>query len=150
MYPFILRNVFYNFLFFCFASQSHKKQEKIFCEKCNKYFHFTTTYNKHCRLMHDNFTLRFSCRICRVRFSSLKKKWNHSWEVHKVRNVHADCPYCSEKFRKFMDLKHHVNAEHLVHMPNENHSSVMKQIKEDIRRKRLKNEVDENASEEEE
>ncbi|XP_053622610.1 zinc finger protein ZFAT-like isoform X2 [Plodia interpunctella] len=88
--------------------------EPIICIRCpDRSFYSESMYRRHVRTYHDKVSY-YTCNMCRKRFSSVKEKWDHQWEEHKMRSQIADCPECGEKFRKVTDVRKHLALVHSV------------------------------------
>ncbi|XP_045489160.1 uncharacterized protein LOC123689112 [Pieris rapae] len=91
--------------------QEHEITPIIKCDKCKKTFVCKTAYKKHYRAYHS-MSHRFRCHQCGQLFSTMRDKWDHMWNVHREREVEADCNLCDAKYRKRSDLKRHFAAVH--------------------------------------
>lgn len=99
----------------------HKRTAPRSCQYCDKIFHFESTLKKHIKFNHNlERASKFRCKFCNKYFSSLKLKWDHDWDTHKIRKHIADCHLCDEKFRKYSDLKRHCLDVHDLGIPKAN------------------------------
>ncbi|XP_045775772.1 uncharacterized protein LOC123874456 isoform X2 [Maniola jurtina] len=87
---------------------THQQMKPLVCKECDKVFYTESSYRKH---ISRGKTL-FKCLSCNLFFSTTRKKWDHMWDVHKERNVQADCPICKKAYRKQQDVKNHLRTEH--------------------------------------
>ncbi|XP_048002697.1 uncharacterized protein LOC125239217 [Leguminivora glycinivorella] len=92
--------------------QMHMETDPITCDKCPRVFYARSFYNRHYRQQHDKLVTKFRCQLCKEKFASVREKWDHLWEVHKVRKEAADCPICGVSYRKFIDVKKHAYQVH--------------------------------------
>ncbi|XP_047039858.1 zinc finger protein 91-like [Helicoverpa zea] len=92
--------------------EQHETTSPLACDKCDKVFYFESGYRRHVKNNHERIGFGYPCVICNLRFSSLKYKWDHMWEVHKERKHKADCPICFKSFRKYSDVRAHTKLVH--------------------------------------
>ncbi|XP_047522234.1 uncharacterized protein LOC125061092 isoform X1 [Pieris napi] len=97
--------------------KDHEKTPIIKCDKCKKIFVCKSAYKKHYRTNHSMYS-RFRCQECRQHFSTTREKWDHMWNVHREREVQADCHLCDAKYRKKSDLKRHFASMHKSKAPD--------------------------------
>lgn len=43
-------------------------------------FFVPSVYKKHLKRYHEK-NVKFSCMVCKMSFTALKKKWDHMWQV---------------------------------------------------------------------
>ncbi|VVC90762.1 unnamed protein product, partial [Leptidea sinapis] len=108
--------------------QEHEVTKSIKCYACNKIFYSKSDFKKHARNRHER-KYSYGCHICGLRFDSLKHKWDHLWNEHKERAINNDCPLCTKAYRRYTDLKKHVQQEH-ANTLTDNGASVLRKIKE--------------------
>ncbi|XP_068632186.1 zinc finger protein 93-like [Battus philenor] len=96
----------------------HNKNSPLLCLYCDREFYFKSMLNKHVKYAHaKEASTRFRCRFCHGYYKTLKEKWDHEWQVHRVRKIVADCSMCDSKFRKYSELKRHCSIMHDLHIP---------------------------------
>ncbi|XP_023952574.2 zinc finger protein 528 [Bicyclus anynana] len=95
----------------------HNKHGPISCIYCGAKFYFPTTLKRHMKIAHYDSVARLKCKFCDDWFGTLKDKWDHEWDVHKVRKMIVDCLICGAKFRKYSELKKHCQCYHKINIP---------------------------------
>ncbi|XP_028041819.1 uncharacterized protein LOC114251675 [Bombyx mandarina] len=87
------------------------KEKPIKCPCCPVMSYTPSLNRRHIRMHHVKGT-KTLCPICSERFHTLKMKWDHLWQVHKLRKEKWDCNLCGSSYRKFKDLKDHYKDVH--------------------------------------
>ncbi|XP_026762139.1 zinc finger protein ZFAT-like [Galleria mellonella] len=93
----------------------HEKSKPKACSYCSTTFYTESSLKKHVRNNHERPLPAFRCKICKKVFPTTKSKLEHMWAAHRLRCVrtqNANCPICHEPFRKYQDVKYHLENVH--------------------------------------